>query len=175
MSPKPCLFQTLLDAKSSGIDKDTLEKQIWDAFGRTCAVLVMDSTGFSRTTRKKGIVHFLSIIAEMREIGRRIFTENGAFGFRAEADNLVGIYAALAKTDKASVLKEFGGSQFSKFKPALVELAVEKLAPIAAEMKRISDDQSYVDEVLKDGGERANEISSKHLRVIKDIVGFLQS
>jgi tryptophanyl-tRNA synthetase len=42
-------------------------------------------------------------------------------------------------------------------------------------MKRISDDRAYIDEVLKDGGERANEIASKHLRVIKDIVGFLQS
>jgi tryptophanyl-tRNA synthetase len=94
---------------------------------------------------------------------------------RPDADNLVGIYAALARTDKASVLKEFGGAQFSKFKPALVELAVEKLAPIASEMKRISDDRAYIDEVLKDGGERANEIASKHLRVIKDIVGFLQS
>jgi tryptophanyl-tRNA synthetase len=93
---------------------------------------------------------------------------------RPEADNLVGIYAALAKTDKASILKEFGGSQFSKFKPALVELAVEKLAPIASEMKRIADDRAYIDEVLKDGGARANEIASKHLRVIKDIVGFLQ-
>jgi tryptophanyl-tRNA synthetase len=94
---------------------------------------------------------------------------------RPEADNLVGIYAALAKTDKASILKEFGGAQFSKFKPALVELAVEKLAPIASDMKRISEDRAYIDEVLKDGGERANEIASKHLRVVKDIVGFLQT
>jgi tryptophanyl-tRNA synthetase len=92
---------------------------------------------------------------------------------RPEADNLVGIYAALAKTDKASVLKDFGGEQFSKFKPALVELAVEKLGPIGAEMQRLAEDRSYIDEVLKQGGERASEIASKHLRVVKDIVGFL--
>lgn len=93
---------------------------------------------------------------------------------RPEADNLVGIYAALAKTDKADVLKEFGGAQFSKFKPALVELAVERLGSIGAEMKRLTEDRAYIDEVLKNGGERASAIASKHLRVVKDIVGFLQ-
>lgn len=94
---------------------------------------------------------------------------------RPEADNLVAIYAALIKTDKASVLQEFGGGQFSKFKNALVEVAVEKLGPIGANMNRISEDRSYIDKVLRSGAERAREIASTHLRQIKDIVGFLQS
>ncbi len=55
---------------------------------------------------------------------------------RPEADNLVGIFAALADKSKADVLAEFGGQQFSVFKPALVDLAVEVLAPINAEMRR---------------------------------------
>ena len=45
---------------------------------------------------------------------------------RPEADNLVGIYAALAEPAKADVLREFGGGQFSGFKYALVELCVEE-------------------------------------------------
>src|SRR5476651_2895882 len=59
---------------------------------------------------------------------------------RPEADNLVGIYAALAGRSKSEVLGEFGGGQFSNFKNALVELCVEKLAPIASEMKRLVAD-----------------------------------
>jgi tryptophanyl-tRNA synthetase len=94
---------------------------------------------------------------------------------RPEADNLVGIYAALLKVEKAAVLQEFGGGQFSKFKNALVEVAVEKLGPIGSNMKRISDDRSYIDKVLKSGSERASQIASAHLRQIKDIVGFLRS
>ena len=94
---------------------------------------------------------------------------------RPEADNLVGIYAALLKTDKASVLTEFGGGQFSKFKNALVEVAVEKLGPIGSNMNRISDDRGYIDKVLKSGAERAREIAAAHLRQVKDIVGFLRS
>ncbi len=54
---------------------------------------------------------------------------------RPEADNLVGIYAALADLSKADVLTQFGGQQFSVFKPALVDLAVAHLAPITDEMR----------------------------------------
>src|SRR5215208_5973786 len=59
---------------------------------------------------------------------------------RPEADNLVGIYAALGDTAKADVLKEFGGAQFSSFKNALVEVCVARLSPVAAEMKRLMAD-----------------------------------
>src|SRR5690606_26391213 len=64
---------------------------------------------------------------------------------RPEAQNLVGIYAALAGMTSAEVLSEFGGKQFSEFKPALAEVAVAKLGPINAEMRRISADPAYVD------------------------------
>ncbi|WP_036813491.1 tryptophan--tRNA ligase [Phyllobacterium sp. UNC302MFCol5.2] len=93
---------------------------------------------------------------------------------RPEADNLVGIYAALIDANKEKVIGDFGGQQFSVFKPALADLAVERLAPIAAEMRRISADASYVDAVLKDGGERAALLAEKTLRNVRDIIGFLQ-
>src|ERR1700744_5841903 len=64
---------------------------------------------------------------------------------RPEADNLVGIYAALADTSKASVLTEFGTGQFSTFKSALVDLAVAKLGPIGADVKRLMNDPGYID------------------------------
>src|SRR5437870_8346369 len=67
---------------------------------------------------------------------------------RPEADNLVGIYAALAEKPKAEVLGEFGGGQFSTFKQALVDISVAKLGPIAAEMKRLVQDPAYIDSVL---------------------------
>ena len=94
---------------------------------------------------------------------------------RPEAENLVGIYAALSETSKDDVLKNFGGAQFSKFKTALIELSVERLGPVASKMKRISDDRAYIDTILKDGAERARNLASEHLRTVKDIVGFVQS
>jgi tryptophanyl-tRNA synthetase len=94
---------------------------------------------------------------------------------RPEADNLVGIYAALSGASVDDVLKEFGGGQFSAFKGALVDLAVAKLGPVGSEMQRLSEDRGYIDSVLKRGAERASSIAEPHLRTIKDIVGFLQN
>ncbi len=93
---------------------------------------------------------------------------------RPEADNLVGIFAALNDISKEDVLAEHGGWQFSQFKPALADLAVEKLAPIAAEMRRISGDADYVDSVLSDGGARAGEIAERTLKDVRSIAGLLQ-
>ncbi|MDX8444349.1 tryptophan--tRNA ligase [Mesorhizobium captivum] len=93
---------------------------------------------------------------------------------RPEAENLVGIYAGLAEISKADVLKEYGGQQFSVFKPALANLAVEKLAPIASEMRRIEGDRAYVDAVLKDGGDRARAIAEGTMKTVRDIIGLLQ-
>ncbi|MGH6760582.1 MAG: tryptophan--tRNA ligase [Phyllobacterium sp.] len=93
---------------------------------------------------------------------------------RPEADNLVGIFAALAGMDKEAVIRDFGGQQFSAFKPALADLAVEKLSPITQEMRRIATDTTYVDSVLRDGGQRAGVLAEATMRHVRDIVGFLQ-
>ncbi|PLX38182.1 MAG: tryptophan--tRNA ligase [Hyphomicrobiales bacterium] len=92
---------------------------------------------------------------------------------RAEADNLVGLYAALSETSKEAVLGEFGGAAFSIFKPALAELAIEKIAPVAGEMRRYADDPGYVDRVLAVGAEQAGEIAEQVMADVGSIVGFL--
>ena len=92
---------------------------------------------------------------------------------RAEADNLVGLYAALCDTTKDAVLADFGGKNFSEFKPALAELAVTKLEPIATEMRRITADPAYVDAVLRVGAEKASVIAEATMKDVRQIVGLL--
>ena len=93
---------------------------------------------------------------------------------RPEADNLVGIYAALSETTKAAVLAEFGSAQFSTFKSALVDLSVAKLGPIGGEMKRLVADQAYIDSVLADGSERASVLARQTMNSVKDVLGFIR-
>jgi tryptophanyl-tRNA synthetase len=92
---------------------------------------------------------------------------------RPEAANLVGIYAALADRTPEEVIAEFGGQQFSVFKPALADLAVEKLSPVSSEMRRISADRAHVDQILRDGGERAGALAEATMKSVREIVGFL--
>ncbi len=93
---------------------------------------------------------------------------------RAEADNLVGIFAALNDSTKVEVLKQFGGFQFSAFKNALIDLSVAKLSPIRAEIMRLSADPQYVDSVLASGADKARAIAVPHMNAVKDILGLLR-
>ncbi len=102
-------------------------------------------------------------------------SEEKGLATRPEADNLVGIYAALANTTRAGVLKEFGNAQFSTFKSALTDLAVAKLSPIAAEMKRLLNDPAAIDAVLADGSRRAQKLAGETMKAVKDVVGFVRS
>ena len=101
--------------------------------------------------------------------------EEAGLDKRPEADNLVGIYAALADTTKADVLKQYGGGQFSTFKVALGDLAVAKLSPVAAEMRRLTADPAEIDRVLADGARRARAIAEPIMAEVKDLIGFLRS
>ena len=94
---------------------------------------------------------------------------------RPEARNLVNIYAALADSSVEAVLEHAGGKQFSEFKPMLVDLAVERLAPISSEMAKLMLDPSSIDQVLQNGAGRAREIATPILAKTYDIVGMLRS
>ena len=101
-------------------------------------------------------------------------TEEKGLEARPEADNLVGIFAALSDRSKADVLRDFGGGQFSSFKNALAELCVTKLAPIAGEMKRLVADPGHIDAILNQGSDRARAIADETMKLSKDIVGFIR-
>ncbi|WP_166417001.1 tryptophan--tRNA ligase [Cochlodiniinecator piscidefendens] len=94
---------------------------------------------------------------------------------RAEAKNLVNIYAALADMSVEQVLAECGGKQFSEFKPMLSDLAVAKLSPISGEMARLMEDTSEIDRILGDGARKANAIAQPILEETYDIVGLIRS
>jgi tryptophanyl-tRNA synthetase len=100
-------------------------------------------------------------------------SETAGLAGRPEADNLVGIYAALDSRTKEDVLRQYGGGNFSTFKGALVDLAVEKLGPVGAEMKKLVGDPGYIDSVLLDGGRRAREIAAPNMKAVKEILGFI--
>jgi len=93
---------------------------------------------------------------------------------RPEADNLVGIYAALTDATREDALRRFAGKLFSDFKRELVEVAVEHLGRIGTEMQRLLADPAEIDAVLKDGGRRAAALAAPVMDEVRGIVGFLK-
>ena len=91
---------------------------------------------------------------------------------RAEAVNLLNIYSALSNETTKKVVEKFVGKQFSDFKKELNEVAVETLAPITTEMRKLLEDKTYLTGIIKDGGNRANIIAQPIIIKVKDIVGL---
>ncbi|MGB7405495.1 MAG: tryptophan--tRNA ligase [Pacificimonas sp.] len=101
-------------------------------------------------------------------------SEAAGLAGRAEATNLVNIYAALAGSDVATVLGDFGGQGFGVFKSALAALAVEILAPIGDRFRELKGDRQYLDKTLHGGAQRADAIAAPILKNAKRAVGFLK-
>ena len=92
---------------------------------------------------------------------------------RAEAENLVNIFAGLADTTPEKVLADYAGAQFSAFKNALADLAVSRLTPIAGEMRRLLAHPGEIDTILKDGAERAAALAAPVMADVRRLVGFV--
>ena len=92
---------------------------------------------------------------------------------RAEARNLVNIYAALADMSVDAVMAEAGGMPFADFKPKLADLAVDRLAPISAEMARLMQDVGEIDRILAEGAARARAIAAPILADTYEIMGMV--
>jgi len=90
-------------------------------------------------------------------------SESAGLEGRPEAKNLVSIYAAMADESVDSVLARFGGQGFGAFKPALGELLVETLTPIAKRLNALKADTTAIDAALEDGAARAKALAQPTL------------
>ena len=91
---------------------------------------------------------------------------------RLEARNLLGIYSSLNNSSLQRAVETFSGKNFSEFKNQLSDLLVKKIEPISLEIKKLLNDQPYLDKILLEGVEKANSIASKKIDRIKEILGF---
>ena len=91
---------------------------------------------------------------------------------RPEAKNLIGIYSSLMNNTLQKSIDEFAGKNFSEFKEKLSDVVVNEINPISLKIKELLDDKVFLEKILKDGYEKANEIASKKIKKIHEIVGF---
>ena len=99
-------------------------------------------------------------------------SESNNLSQRPEAENLLGIYSSLVNQNLEKSIYEFGGKNFSEFKEKLSEILIEKIEPISKEIKKLLNDEKYLDGILLEGSQKADKIASKKIREIKELVGF---
>jgi tryptophanyl-tRNA synthetase len=91
---------------------------------------------------------------------------------RPEAKNLIGIYSSLSGFTLEKIIDEFSGENFSKFKENLSQVVVDKIIPISVEIKKLLSEKKYLEKILSEGSEKADNIASKKIEEIHKIVGF---
>ena len=91
---------------------------------------------------------------------------------RPEAENLLGIYASLKNQNLENSINEFKKQNFSEFKKKLSDALTEKIEPISKEIKRLLNDEKYLDSILLAGSDKADKIASKKIKEMKELVGF---
>jgi len=91
---------------------------------------------------------------------------------RPEAENLLGIYSSLKNQNLEKTIIEFEGKNFSEFKNKLSETLIDTIDPISREIKKLLNDENYLDKILLEGSDKADKIASKKIKEIKDLVGF---
>ena len=91
---------------------------------------------------------------------------------RPEVENLLGIYSSLKNQNLENSMSEFKGKNFSEFKEKLSEALTETIEPISKEIKKLLNDEKYLDTILLEGSVKADKIASKKIKEIKELVGF---
>tara|TARA_B100001540_G_scaffold297888_1_gene300945 strand:- start:3833 stop:4834 length:1002 start_codon:yes stop_codon:yes gene_type:complete len=91
---------------------------------------------------------------------------------RPEAKNLLGIYSSLNNSTLDKTIQTFEGKNFSEFKEKLTQVLVEKIDPISKEIKKLMNEKDFLDKIIEEGHEKADNIASKKVKKIHEIIGF---
>ena len=86
--------------------------------------------------------------------------------------NLLGIYCACTGKTIAEAEKEFDGAGYVVFKTAVGEAVVANLEPIQQKVKDLEKNKDYLDEIIRDGAQRASRLAEKTLTKVQKRVGF---
>lgn len=96
---------------------------------------------------------------------------------RPESTNLLTIYLAVQPKDgtgktKQEITSEVKNMTWGDFKPLLAEAIVAHLEPIQERYHAVRQDDAYLEQVLQEGAQAANEVASKTLRAAQVAMGF---
>lgn len=87
--------------------------------------------------------------------------------------NLLSIISALTGEDMEKVVASFEGKGYGDLKAAVTDVTVETLAPIQAEFARVMKDKKYMEEVYREGAQRAGAIAERTLQKLMKKIGYV--
>ncbi|MBP3524887.1 MAG: tryptophan--tRNA ligase [Clostridia bacterium] len=87
--------------------------------------------------------------------------------------NLLSIICALTGEDMEKVVASFEGKGYGDLKAAVTDVTIETLAPIQAEFARVMKDKKYMEEVYREGAQRAGALAERTLQKLMKKIGYV--
>jgi adenylate cyclase len=99
-----------------GVNKEAIDRRIWDLFGERWAVMFTDLAGFSRRVAEFGIIHFLQIIHESQRVLVPCIEGHDGILLKTEGDSLLVIFRSAARALECAVtmqraVREYNGGR----------------------------------------------------------------
>ena len=89
---------------------------------------------------------------------------------RPEIDNLVAIFSSVSKKGKEELISNYQNETFAKFKLDLAEILVDHLGGISEKIRFLLDDKRYLEKILNDGSDKANDMASENMKKLKEML-----
>jgi tryptophanyl-tRNA synthetase len=131
-----------------------------------------DESSYSRIDLKDSADEINKKIKKAKSDSSSIPDNLNTLAEKPEAMNLISIYASLSEMSLDQALNEVKGKEYSYLKNKLSEVLVEKICPVGKEIKKLLEDRSFLEKVLKEGIEKAKVKAERNLKEIKNVVGF---
>ncbi|MDC0449349.1 tryptophan--tRNA ligase [Pelagibacteraceae bacterium] len=131
-----------------------------------------EESSYSRIDLKDSADEIIKKIKKAKSDSSSIPDNLKALSEKPEAMNLITIYASLSEMSLDQALSEVKGKEYSYLKNKLSEVLIEKICPVGKKIKKLLEDRSFLEKVLKEGTEKARVIAERNLREIKNVVGF---
>lgn len=113
-----------------------------------------------------------------RKFRRAVTDSDGNIAYdpekKAGVSNLISIYSVFSGESVEKSVALFEGKGYGELKNAVAEVVADALAPIQCEQKRLLSDRQYLDNVLKEGAQRAERRAMKTLAKVYKKIGFYQ-
>ena len=131
----------------------------------------------SKSDAEDSFISVLDTPDVIRRKYRRAVTDSlAAIRFDPEnqpgVSNLLSIICALTGEDMEKVVASFEGKGYGDLKAAVTDVTVETLAPIQAEFARVMKDKKYMEEVYREGAQRAGAIAERTLQKFMKKIGY---
>ena len=131
-----------------------------------------DESEYSRINLKDSADDIIKKIKKAKSDSSSIPDNLNDLEKKPEALNLINIYSDLTNTTLEKSLNELKGREYSYLKNKLTEILVEVICPVGKKIVELLDDKSHLEQVLRDGTEKARNIAEHNFKEIRNAVGF---